>query len=223
MRVVLLVWISFLLVITGCANRPYYYSNYSINSPLNPIKHFTIVVYDFELQEVTRTINNKADFFRKIFSDSSFDDEYVFFKWNLTGAQAGFSLENKESNSIKIIWDDSIFVDADNVSKKIIHEGVKFVDRSSFIPPTVIAGGSKIKDFIVPSDSIEISNSDVGWETKGILPHFLMGTDPEGYLKKQYRPFIGKTLKVLIVIESHGNKFEYTFNFLIKDAHIQTQ
>ena len=62
----------------------------------------------------------------------------------------GFVLENKSENTIKIIWDEAIFIDAEEFSRKIVHSGIKYNDINSSQIPTVIAKDSKLRDAVFP-------------------------------------------------------------------------
>lgn len=65
-----------------------------------------------------------------------------------------FSIKNKTSQPMQILWDSSAFVDPSRESCRIIHSGVKLINKESSQPPTVIASNAKISDTIVPSDNI---------------------------------------------------------------------
>ena len=42
--------------------------------------------------------------------------------------QFEFSLTNKMTNSIKIVWDEASLVDENNMVSKVVHKGVKYIN-----------------------------------------------------------------------------------------------
>ena len=55
-----------------------------------------------------------------------------------TSSKFAFELKNISPNSIKIIWDEAVFVDADGSTSKVMHAGTRYSDRNSAQPATTI-------------------------------------------------------------------------------------
>jgi hypothetical protein len=127
----------------------------------------------------------------------------------------GFTLQNKTDHSIKIIWDEAVYVDPNGSSGRVMHAGVKYIDRNNPQPPTVIVKNANIDDMIVPTDNIYyVSGQYGGWRTKPMLPNRANTQEELNALTQQY---IGKEVRVLLPLEIQGTVNEYIFTFKVED------
>ena len=102
------------------------------------------VDYDFRLKEVERPVDARERYGeQKIvrFQDEgvtkySFEDEMIKIVWLPTSYGFDFVLSNRTDHSIKIIWDEAVFVDEKGRSKRVMHSGVKYTERNNPQPPT---------------------------------------------------------------------------------------
>lgn len=82
--------------------------------------------------------------------------EWTFTYTNLSLAvpviALGISLTNRLEETIEIDWNKSAIVDRANKVHRIIHRGVKIVDRDGIMPPSVIPPGATLEDFVYPAD-----------------------------------------------------------------------
>lgn len=82
-------------------------------------------------------------------------------------------LENKTTVPIMIDWDASTFIDPSGQSNRVIHAGVKLVDRNAAQSPSVVGSRSKFNDLMIPSDNIywrDSTDKKPGdWEEKPLL------------------------------------------------------
>ncbi|HOF40645.1 MAG TPA: hypothetical protein PLD73_11265 [Candidatus Hydrogenedentes bacterium] len=145
-----------------------------------------------------------------------FSDALVAIVWLPSTEAVSFILENKSSHSLKILWDEASLVGPDGVSHRVMHEGVRFIERNAPQPPTVVAKGAKVTDTMSPSDMVEY-NETVGWTQNPMLPYRAGTDDPEGTAAVQ----IGKTIRVLLPMEIEGVVNEYTFTFTVESANIK--
>ena len=79
-----------------------------------------------------------------------------------------FVLKNVSDNSIKVIWNEAVFVGYDGSSSKIMHVGTKYSQRDGDQPPTTIIKGAKIDDCAIPNCNVLLVNSD--WTVKSMFP-----------------------------------------------------
>ena len=80
-----------------------------------------------------------------------------------------FILKNIYSSTIKLVWDEASFVDYDGETSKVMHKGVKYVEREASQPSSVIIKGAKLDDVIIPTKNIRYSNTLKDWETSNML------------------------------------------------------
>ena len=141
---------------------------------------------------------------------NSYEDDFIKIIWLPALTEFSFTLENKSDNSIKIIWDEAVYIDEDNSSLKVIHSDVKYVDGKAQ-PLTVIAKKTKINDLVTPLDNIYYVNpskySSGGWHK---LPLFSV------------QKSAGKTVKILLPIQIQETINEYIFSFKINHIKILT-
>lgn len=71
----------------------------------------------------------------------------------------GVILKNKSKNTMKIIWDDAVFVDTEGISDHVIHSGVKFNEKEKSQAPSTIIRGATFRDNFTSQSSINWINS----------------------------------------------------------------
>ena len=171
-------------------------------------------IYKVRLREVEQPENVKEQYSKSkitIFAEenetkNSYEDDFIKIIWRPALTEFSFTLENKSDNSIKIIWDEAVYIDEDNSSLKVMHSGVKYVDGEKAQPLTVIAKKTKINDLVIPVDNIH-QYSDGGWYKS---PLFSVQKSAE------------KTVKILLPIQIQETINEYIFSFKINHTKINT-
>jgi len=132
-----------------------------------------------------------------------FEDQLVSILWVPLSDQIAFYVTNKTDHSIKIVWDEAAFIDEGQQSHRVMHNGVKYIDRNQSEPPTIVAGNSSLFDEIVPTDHVDFLGGS--WITSPLV----MATDSTKSGK------VGKTLRVLLPLSIEDVVNEYTFTFTI--------
>lgn len=127
------------------------------------------------------------------------------FQWS--GSSIDFELSNKSKKNIKVIWNDAAYIDQNNNTGKVMHSGVKFIDRSGDQPSTTIISEAKISDLVTPTENVYFSSGSYGgWQKKPLFPS--IG-------KKDERPLVGKKVKLLLPILYDSKQLDYVFTFEI--------
>jgi hypothetical protein len=179
--------------------------------------------YNVGLQEVERPENAKerygeskiVNFEEEGKTKYSYEDDMIKIVWLPLSTQFGFTLKNKTDHSIKIIWDEAVYVDQNGSSGRVMHSGVKYIDRSNPQPPTVIVKNANIDDMIVPTDNIYyVSGQYGGWRTKPMFPNRASTQEELNTLTQKY---IGKEVKVLLPLKIQETINEYIFTFKVED------
>lgn len=179
--------------------------------------------YNVGLQEVERPENAKErygeskiiNFEEEGKTKYSYEDELIKIVWLPLSTQFAFTLENKSDNSIKIIWDEAVYVDENGSSGRVMHSGVKYVDRSNPQPPTVVVKKAKVDDMVVPTDNIYyISGQYGGWQTKPLFPNRATTQEELNTLTQKY---VGKTVKILLPLQIQETVNEYIFSFKVEN------
>lgn len=177
--------------------------------------------YNVGLQEVERPENTKerygeskiVNFQEEGKTKYSYEDEMIKIVWLPLSTQFAFTLQNKTDHSIKIIWDEAVYVNENSSSGRIMHSGVKYIDRNNSQPPTVVVKNANIDDMIVPTDKVTYI-SGVGWSTNPMFPNRAMTQEELNILSQGY---IGKTVQVLLPLQIEDTVNEYIFSFKVED------
>lgn len=179
--------------------------------------------YNVGLQEVERPENAKerygeskiVNFEEEGKTKYSYEDDMIKIVWLPLSTQFGFTLKNKTDHSIKIIWDEAVYVDQNGSSGRVMHAGVKYTDRNNPQPPTVVVKKANIDDMIVPTDNVYyVSGQYGGWRTKPMFPNRASTQEELNALTQKY---IGKEVKVLLPLKIQETINEYIFTFKVED------
>lgn len=185
-------------------------------------------IYDITLTEVERPADAKerygeskiVRFEEEGKTKYSFEDEMVKIIWIPLSSQFLFTLNNKTNHSIKIIWDEAVYVDEDGMSKRVMHSGVKYTERNNPQPPTTIVRGATISDLVFPTDNIYyVSGQYGGWQEIPLFPNSSITSAQE--LLDKAKPIIGKAVQVLLPLQIEDVVNEYIFSFRINDVEVK--
>lgn len=137
--------------------------------------------YDVSLYAVERPTEAKASYGEQIIFSTkeshykySFEDEMVRILWVVNPTNLSFLLTNKTDHSIRIIWDEAVYVDESRESNRVIHSGVKYVDKNKSYPPSVVVRKGTLTDVIIPTNKIHFTDS-LGWIEEPILKFWYKG------------------------------------------------
>lgn len=189
--------------------------------------------YDISLSEVNRPAETKNRYGEQIILNvdtgdekytQAFKDEMIEIFWELSPKKIEFILTNKTEHTVRIIWDESAFVDEFGMSHRLVHGEILKIDKNRFIPPSVIVRQGRFKTFVYPADYIGDSQSGL----KPILPYKLSSQDvsvfedSESTNRNKFfdnaKSKVGKTLQVLLPLEIEGIKNDYIFIFKINSV-----
>ena len=115
-----------------------------------------------------------------------------------------FNLRNKTEQPIKLDWNQVSYVDPDGKSHKVVHEGVRFIERDRAQPSATIPPGAFLEDFVYPSDAVTMVGGQ--WMTPMLFPEA-----PKAALLK------GKAFSLFMPLEINGVLSNYNFVFAIDD------
>ena len=172
--------------------------------------------YTFQMTDVERPENSTeqyGDFTTTVNEDGGivYEDSLIKCAWVVGTEQFAFTLENKTTNSIKIIWDECAYINENGSTGRIMHSGVKYTDKNASQPPSVVVRGARIDDIILPTDNVYyISGQYGGWRT---LPLFTNRAMTQAELDVTTKNTVGKNVRILMPLEIKGVINEYVFNF----------
>jgi hypothetical protein len=139
----------------------------------------------------------------------SYEDDAISITFSVTNEQLEFTLKNKTQEPQTINWDEVSYIDLDGTAHRVLHKGVKLMDRDKPQSPTVIPPGTRIDDVIEPSDSVQWSSVINDWTHNPLLP-------PSQVIVN----FKGKTFGTFLPIVIDEKKKNYTFTIRIDDVQM---
>jgi hypothetical protein len=173
--------------------------------------------YIMGLSEVERPANATEQYgptaITRTESGYLFEDGLIRSTWTFLRTQISFSITNKTGHSIKIPWDDAAFVNSSGQSMRVIHSGVKLIDRDKPQSPSIVARNSTLTDIIIPADNIRYGTYAKDWVTD-VLDRDIMiegGDSLKAYAR--YQELKDKRIRVVLPLQIEGVTNEYTFTF----------
>lgn len=126
-------------------------------------------------------------------------DNYINILLFADSEKINFLLENLTQYSIKVVWDEGVFVDVDGTTSRILHKGVKNSQKDESQPSSVIIKGSSLADFAAPINKISYSAYLDGWYKTSLC-------GAASKIKKE-------TIKLMLPIQIQDIINEYIFTF----------
>jgi hypothetical protein len=204
----MIIILSLALYMSGCA---FYHVDYDIS--LYEVKRSSIINENQDKQRVIKfEEHGKVEY--------NFKDEIIQTIWRPTSSQFLFSLTNKTDHPITLIWDGVRYIDENGARIRVIHSGVQYIDRYNSQRSTKIDEGSTISDFIFPADNVYyVGEKYGGWRELPLFTNLSVISAQE--LAEKAEKNIGKSVQVVLPIETQNIINEYIFSFKIHDFQIK--
>ena len=136
-------------------------------------------------------------------SSPVFDDDTISLVFVPSNQQIVFQLQNRSASPIKLDWDQMAYVDFDGSSHRVIHQGVRLIQRDAPQSPTVVAPYSSVKDFLYPSDRVSWNSTISEWMEEPIWSSI---------------PTVGQKFGVFMPIEVNGATKNYLFTMKVSEV-----
>ncbi|MFO1479319.1 MAG: hypothetical protein U1F40_03855 [Turneriella sp.] len=142
----------------------------------------------------------------KATTTSTFEDANIVADFSLFDQAVAVKIKNKTGSAIQVNWDNVSFVDINGKSNRVIHTGIRLMERDKPQAPSIIPPGASLDDEITPVDNIRFESGQYGgWRTDPLMPP----------LDENQQKYVGKTLSVFMPLEINGKKKEYNFKIEI--------
>ncbi len=144
-----------------------------------------------------------------------FEDELIRIRWYPERKMEGMSFEllNKTDHTARILWDQSSFVDVAGNNHRVMHSGVKFIDRNASQVPSVIVKKGILNDGFFPTDYVVFTGS---WKNLPIIGQLGADSIEEG--KSISQSYLGKSFRFLMPLEIQDRLYEYIFTFTVYEV-----
>ena len=138
---------------------------------------------------------------------TSYDDEFISVSLYPAETQLGFVLRNRSSEPIKVLWDQCAYVDPLGQSLRVIHSGIRMIQKDAAMSPSVVPPGASLKEAMTPADYITYVGGEAGWSVRQMFPTRFV----------QALPLKGIAISIFMPIEIKGSPHNYTFTLRAKD------
>ncbi|MHB9057006.1 MAG: hypothetical protein ACYC2P_12795 [Paludibacteraceae bacterium] len=101
----------------------------------------------------------------------SYIDDYIDIVIFGGREQFNFVLKNISQNTLKIVWNEAVFVNFNGSTSKIMHVGTKYSQKDGDQPASTIIKGASIDDIAVPTCNIRYSDVLKEWITESMYPN----------------------------------------------------
>ena len=143
-----------------------------------------------------------------------YEDDYIDITWTILTDRFEFELKNKTDYTIKINWNEISYVTVGGEAKRVIHEGIKYADREKEQTTTTIPRGSKITDFLVPTENIYYNENLLEWKYRNIIP--ISSTSKED-LQSRVDSYKKGQMSIMMPLQIENVQNDYLFEFEIGD------
>ncbi|HJQ25541.1 MAG TPA: hypothetical protein VKA60_16595 [Blastocatellia bacterium] len=138
-------------------------------------------------------------------SENIFADESIKIRFVIDRSMFAFGMDNRTNEPITVDWDKISYLDAFGRSHRLMHSGVRFIQRKEQQAPTTIPPRASFSSRLIPTDQIYIEpGATGGWKVHDLFPK------PE-----QGSKVIGKTVSILMPLRIKGEVKDYNFVFAI--------
>lgn len=150
-------------------------------------------------------------------SNTTYETDSLSIRFAISTDGIGFSMKNKISEPIKIIWNEASYVDIRGSSNKVIHSGIEYSERNRSIPPTTIPPKASTEQVVLPSSNITTIGGE--WVEEPLFPH----SETFGYRSdSEYiggtEEYVGKEFSLFLPLEVGGKDINYNFRFRVEDV-----
>ena len=132
----------------------------------------------------------------------SYEDNFIDILIFAGSTQFNFVLKNVSNNTLKVVWNEAVFVDVDGSTSKIMHTGIKYSQREADQPASTIIKGAKLEDLAAPTDKVYYSDILKEWTSKSL------------YVNAS-KKLEGQTIKLMLPIQVKDVVNEYIFEFTL--------
>ncbi|MGH9971709.1 MAG: hypothetical protein ACREBG_28480 [Pyrinomonadaceae bacterium] len=139
--------------------------------------------------------------------DLVFEDSDLQISFSVSAAGMAFVLYNKTDAPIKVDWNQVSYIDTDSESHRVIHRGVRLIQRDESQAPSIIPPAAKLSDFILPSDYFSYSSLKTEWIQRPLLP--------DGPASREYKD---RSIGVFLPLGVKGATKNYSFVFKIQSV-----
>ncbi len=130
----------------------------------------------------------------------SYVDNFIDMLIFTSSNRFNFVLKNISDNTLKLVWNEAVFVDVDGSTSKIMHSGIKYSQREGDQPASTIIKGAKLEDIAVPTANVYYDDLLKEWDIYSLY-------------RNADEIAQGQTIRLMLPIQVKDVINEYIFEF----------
>jgi hypothetical protein len=132
----------------------------------------------------------------------TYSDDFIKIAFAVEYREIRFDIQNKTYSGIKINWDDLSMIYSSGKASRVIHSGVRLIDRNNPQASTMIPPNAKVSDILIPSENITYTLGKYGgWDYRSL------------FKEDNSQTLDNKKFSIYFPLEIKGEKKEYIFKF----------
>lgn len=161
------------------------------------------VLYDLELSNVTTPEGEapKSNFINQSGPQHDYAEELVHIRLTFTVNNIHIYVYNRSDKTITLPWDNVSYISADGTANRVIHSGVRYINKTAPQTPSIIPPESSLDDVMIPTDNIYYDGA-LGW-----MIHPIITTAD-----------VGSKIRVVLPFEFDGEPASYTLELDVMDV-----
>lgn len=132
----------------------------------------------------------------------SYKDNFIDIIIFGTATKFFFTLRNVSENTLKLVWNDAVYVDYNGNTSRVMHSGIKYSERESAQPASIIIRGATLEDMVCPTANVYWHEYRKDWDLHLMYPDKVLAET--------------KQVQLMLPIQIKDIVNEYIFVFDIK-------
>jgi len=151
-----------------------------------------------------------------------YSDSIIDILFSISDKEIDFQLKNKTNLPIKLDWN-SVSIVMFGKANRVVHSGVKYIDRNASQAYTMIPPLASIDDIVLPTDKVyyregyygAYTSIPGGWETSSLFPTYDMNKQGTADLIYSLK---GTEFSLFMPLALNKEDINYNFVFKIDDV-----
>jgi hypothetical protein len=141
-----------------------------------------------------------------------FKDKTIGVSFSIGEQSFQMRFENVSDVPVKIQWERAQYIDVNGQPQRLMHSGIRYVDRNNPIPDQMVAPHGVVEEAVIPVSNVFVSPQKNGYDIRPLLP---LDSDAAAGLK-------GKSIILFIPVEVNRQIIPYNFKIEITDCIKET-
>lgn len=100
----------------------------------------------------------------------SYEDNFISIIIFGTSTKFYFTLKNVSNNSLKLLWDEAVYVDYNGSTSRVMHNGIKYSEREASQAASTIIRGATLEDIVCPTANVYWDEYRKDWDLHLMYP-----------------------------------------------------